>query len=346
MDKTVFGGLLARRPLIIITIVFSSFLFSGLYYSFQHKLHDFGHLIYIGNRPITETRCINEITVNKSNISAYAVCRSQLSQPLVCPKLYEGRINVTASPDVVGWIPAVTNDWGNTLSPYWQARGVAFLWGSSFALDRWDTSSWIRFLPVWLPPVASNSCVKAYPELLLRMCKDPGPDCNMLYAHKCVGAWNYIRNQIQQETRAALELWAHLNNRKLPVFNRYEMVVFDHCERNTMIHHYEYGPVGFSALQCIPKIVKTVYRVYAKDRTNFYCDAIRTAHANYLRQTRPDISVIHFPGDIWEDFAKLVYAPYVLVMYAGSSFALWSTLANVGHVWIPPVYGGMTPDVG
>ncbi|CAF5077217.1 unnamed protein product, partial [Rotaria sp. Silwood1] len=30
----------------------------------------------------------------------------------------------------------------------------------------------------------------------------------MYYAHGCVGAWNHIRNQIQQETRAAMELWA------------------------------------------------------------------------------------------------------------------------------------------
>ncbi|CAF1561881.1 unnamed protein product [Didymodactylos carnosus] len=124
------------------------------------------------------------------------------------------------------------------------------------------------------------------------------------------------------------------------------MVVFDRCSRDTILDHDEFGQLAFSAFRCVPEAVTILYQVYAKARTTSLCDALRRAQITYLSRVRPDIVVIPSPGNLWQDFAKLVYAPYVLVIYAGSSFALWSTLANVGEVWMPPLYGGMTPDVG
>ncbi|CAF5130687.1 unnamed protein product, partial [Rotaria sp. Silwood1] len=59
---------------------------------------------------------------------------------------------MTTNPDIVRWDSFVYNDWGNALSPYWQARGVAFLWGSSFSLTRWNTPAWIGYLPISVEP--------------------------------------------------------------------------------------------------------------------------------------------------------------------------------------------------
>ena len=149
-----------------------------------------------------------------------------------------------------------------------------------------------------------------------------------------------------KNTRSAMEHWARINNKTIPFFNSSEMVVYDRCSSGTILGHGEHGPLAFSAFQYIPKTVKILYQVYAAERNTSFCDAIRQAQITYLHRIRPDIIVIPLTGNIWQDFAKLVYAPNVLVMSAGSSFALWSTLANVGQVWIPPLYGGMTPDVG
>ncbi|CAF1281658.1 unnamed protein product [Rotaria sp. Silwood1] len=178
------------------------------------------------------------------------------------------------------------------------------------------------------------------------MCNDPGPDCYMEYAHKCVGAWNYIRNQILEDTRSALARWAQLNNETIPSFTPSEMVMYDRCSEGNTLRHPEYGPVAFSTFKCIPKTVTVLYHVYDEAQTTFFCDALRREQTKYLKSIRPDITVIQSRGSAWQDFAKLVYAPYVLIISAGSTFALWATLANVGHVWIPPLYGGMTPDVG
>ncbi|CAF5047904.1 unnamed protein product [Rotaria sp. Silwood1] len=354
MRRIIFGGRFgnrfarrfARRLLIIIMVVLSPFFLLRLYNSPQHNLLGFRNLIFIGRRPQSHLRCVNEIPVIQSNLSAYAVCKSQISKPLVCNRLSEGRIHVSTNPEKVDWIPFVSNNWGNSLSPYWQARGAAFLMGSPFSFSGWNTPTWIGFLPVSVAPVSSNSCVKAYPELFRRMCDDPGPECDMVYAHKCVGAWNYIRNQILQETRSALERWAQLNNETKPIFNSSDMVMYDRCSEDNTLYHPEYAPIGFSAFKCIPKTVTVLYHVYDEAQTTLFCDALRKEQTKYLKAIRPDIAVIPSRGSAWKDFAKLVYAPYVLVISTGSTFALWATLANVGHVWIPPLYGGMTPDVG
>lgn len=287
----------------------------------------------------------NDYFMIKMNLSKYAVCKSKLTESLICNKVNEGRIYVSSTQDKVQWSNFASNNWGNTLSPYWQARGVAFLLGSSFQCDKWHTNTWMQFLPISRMPVFTNSCVKAYPELFDSMCYNSEPDCNMVYAHKCIGAWNHIRDEIQLDTRSAIEQWAKRNNRTIPYFNRTQMVMYDRCSNDTILDHPEHGPVAYTAFRYIPKTVKKLYQVYNNIRNNSLCKALRQAQRTYLKRLRPDITVISSSDDLWSDFTKLVYASYVLIMSAGSSFSLWSTLANAGHVWAP-LYGGMTPNLG
>ncbi|CAF2980250.1 unnamed protein product [Rotaria sp. Silwood2] len=346
MNKTIFKGQVTCELLIITIAVLNVFFLLRSYDLPQYNLRDHHRLIYTDNHFQIHEQRINEIFIFQSNLSVYAVCKSQISEPLECNRLSKGRIFIVKNPERIGWIPFVSNNWGNTLSSYWQARGAAFLFGSPFSFSGWNTPTWISYLPVSVASINSSSCVKAYPELFRRLCNNSGPYCDMEYAHKCVGAWNYIRNQILQETRSALERWARLNYETIPIFNRSEMVTYDRCSEDTILDHSEYGPVGFSVFKYIPKTVTVLYYVYDARRTTFFCDILRREQTKYLKSIRPDIIIIKSSGSIWQDFAKLVYAPYVLVTYAGSSFALWATLANIGHVWIPPLYGGMTPDVG
>jgi hypothetical protein len=114
------------------------------------------------------------------------------------------------------------------------------------------------------------------------------------------------------------------------------MVLYDCCSPDTILDHSEHRPLSHSGFQYVPNAVTKIYQVYASARTTPLCDAIRQSQITYLRRIRFDIVVIPSPSSLWEDFAKLVYAPYVLIISTGSSFALWSTLANVDHVWIPP----------
>jgi hypothetical protein len=352
MDKTLVQLLFERRSLLITTFAICLLIFVSQYALLKRNQYDYLSHSELFKSFLKKIRFINDTSLKKFNLSTYAVCKSQLSEPLICNKLGEGRISVFNKQNLVNWGVFVSDNWGNSLSPYWQARGAAFLMGNSFACGSWNTAAWMKFLPisvsvsVSVASLSSNSCINAYPELFRLMCIDCGPNCNMVYAHKCVGAWNHIRDQIQQNTRSAIEQWAVINNKTIPFFNTSEMVMFDRCSKGTVLDHPEHGPLAYSAFLHVPKTVKILYQVYAEASRTSLCNALRQAQISYLKRVRPDITVIHSPGSIWEDFAKLVYAPYVLIISAGSSFALWSTLANVGHVWTPPLYGGMTPDVG
>ncbi|CAF1058746.1 unnamed protein product [Didymodactylos carnosus] len=234
----------------------------------------------------------NAVVQASSNIDGATAVKSLTTQS----ELHNPPIQFPCGAAVeIQWGVYVSDNWGNTLSPYWQARGAAFLLGSSFASGQWNAHSWMDFLPVSAAPLSSGSCVKAYPELFRRMCNDPGSDCNMVYAHKCVGAWNHIRDQIQQNTRSAMEYWAVVNNQSLPVFNTSEMVVYDRCSVDTILDHDEHGQLAYSALRCIPEAVTVLYQVYAKARTTALCDALRRAQITYLSRVRPDIVVIPSP---------------------------------------------------
>ena len=346
MNKTNCRLFFQRRPLVIIILATCLLVYISLYYLLINKQYDYLYPTHFLHSMLSKIGFFNDVDINKLLLSKYAVCKSQLSKPLVCNKLSEGRIYVSNENNLINWGVFASNNWGNTLSPYWQARGAAFLMGSSFTCN-WGTNTWMKFLPgPTTPPSSNSSCVKTYPELFYRMCNDSGPDCNMVYAHKCAGAWNYIQDVVQKNTRSAMERWAAINNQTIPFFTTSEIVVYDRCERGTILGHDEHGPIGYSAFQYIPRTVTIVRQVYAAARNTSFCNALRQSQIAYLHRIRPDITVIPSPGSIWEDFAKLVYAPHVLVMSAGSSFSLWSTLANIGHVWTPPLYGGMTPYVG
>jgi hypothetical protein len=74
------------------------------------------------------------------------------------------------------------------------------------------------------------------------------------------------------------------------------------------------------------------------------CVDIRAARIERIKQLLPEAEIELSAGTRAEDCAKLALAPNVFVTSQGSSFALWSTLANTGRVWMPRLYGEMAPD--
>ena len=71
------------------------------------------------------------------------------------------------------------------------------------------------------------------------------------------------------------------------------------------------------------------------------CPQLHHIRNDYLRQRNPQISVVSLDNDdpMWVDFARLVYAPNVLIPSTGSSWVLWSVLANNGTVKLVPPLG-------
>jgi len=240
------------------------------------------------------------------------------------------------------------------LSPYWLARSVA-----KMLLYRFRTTaavgddSWMRFLPTDIaPPEGSNGCPNINnKEAFRRMCDHQRIECDtLLYAHKCSG-WELALPEMSGDTQQALAEHANTARMKLLTspssWRDSDMVLWDRCAHNTVCAHSEHAPIAFSGLEFIPSSIKRLFYVYANDsfQQSGICQQIQNARIEYLKQIRSDVQIILDPGDIEEDFAKLVFSPNVIVVSAGSSFALWSTLANTGNVWMPAPYGGNTPYV-
>lgn len=63
------------------------------------------------------------------------------------------------------------------------------------------------------------------------------------------------------------------------------------------------------------------------------CDEIISESVQYIKRRNPKVNVTMLErSSRFVDFGRLVFAPNVLVTGVGSSWALWSTLANTNHV--------------
>ncbi len=270
-------------------------------------------------------------------------CEAVQADDFTCPRLQQGRIHQHHESKELTWVPFVSERWGNVLSPYWQARGAAHLSGYNFSCQAFGRHTWMEHLPTSVradPQVCPNR------EAFAMMCHDPGPKCDsMEYAHKCVGAWNHIVPALARDTRRALELAA--DGVQLATWSDSDLVVYDRCASDTVGSHDEHAPVGFSAYKLVPQWVQRIFYVFDNvTRKEPQCNQIREARIAYIQRLLPHAHIHLSAGTRQEDFTKLVFAPNVFVAAQGSSFALWATLANIGQVWMPILYGGMAPYIG
>jgi hypothetical protein len=97
--------------------------------------------------------------------------------------------------------------WGNELSRYWQARGMARLGGLSFVAVGDFTHAWLRYLPLYVPApaVSPDSCDEF--DAACAACGD------WKYSHKCLGGWTVVGDEVVADTRAALVRYAAVRRR-------------------------------------------------------------------------------------------------------------------------------------
>ena len=242
------------------------------------------------------------------------------------------------------WTPSTSSRWGNALSPYWQARALAHLAGYGFDAYVGFEQSWLVHLPKKLAP---SSCPDvAQFTAACNSCDGESYE----YAHRCNGAWVYIRPLIQQDTLAAFTAWAKAEQHSLPVFSPQDVAIQIRCAKDTILEHPEYGPVAFSFYKHIKPTTSTIYVVTDKAVTYPVCIRLLDALHSFLESTYPSIPIKFVGGTREEDFARLLFAP-TLFKDSQSSFGLWAGLANKGEVYSVPMLpeftnNQTTPDLG
>lgn len=156
------------------------------------------------------------------------------------------------------------------------------------------------------------------------------------YAHRCLGAWTWIRPTIINDTQAAFAAWASDKGFTLPQFQPGDVVIQSRCSPDTILRHPEYGPVAFSYYSHISASATTIIIVTDLNERTQLCADIHAAQVRWLQERYPSAQVRVEGGSMHQDFAKLLLAP-ALFRDAQSSFGLWAALANRGEVWSVPL---------
>lgn len=251
----------------------------------------------------------------------------------------------------------------------WMARAIAELLGIAYRGSHWGkaTGTWIERLPTAAtanPAAANRSAL----DLACSRCAWLTEQDLWRDAHECfIGGWMAILPTIRRETRAALVAFADASSTPIPVLGSAtalsplgvpgsntgkppprecssHWLLYDRCE---LCHHKAHGPNQFSLYDAIPESEAACVYYVADDGlgahpnahlppTNVSCGWWQQQRNAHILSIRPQSRIIALRrGEKFEDFAQLVFAPNVIVGWAGSSWALWSAIAaNTGTVVI------------
>lgn len=109
-------------------------------------------------------------------------------------------------------------------------------------------------------------------------------------------------------------------NQVMKVFDSNDWLIYDRC------NIFGHGEHGFGSIETYDAIPATgsfrVYSLanYARGEDNGLCPELHVLRDEYIKARNPNVRIITLPtSDMWIDFARLVYAPNVLIPSSGSS---------------------------
>lgn len=224
-----------------------------------------------------------------------------------------------------------SKNWGNSLSPYWAARAMAELGGYRYEGPAFGRGSWMEFLPTVAEARAPQK--ETFDQVCSR-CKA------YIYFNKgeCSEGWSHIAPAIREDTQNALLK----HSKRAPqhevdaIFNFFgpdDWLINNRC---CIFAHIEFAPGVLQTYDVIPTEGSfNVYITKGRDEDPFrFCSILIQESIDYIRQRNPLVNVtILDRSSLYVDFARLVFAPNVLVAGMGSSWSLWSAvLANSNNV--------------
>lgn len=267
-------------------------------------------------------------------------------------------------------------NWGNDLSVYWQARGIAHLAGIEFGLPGWpkvhfDHNSFLQYLPLHHQPIPALTNRRAL-EVADAACPHECHECYdpkwfQRYPHECTGAWTYIRPEIQMDTQAALDKVFNENAIVPPKFLPGDVVLHLRLEFEHPQQAWPGRSVFANHLPSRTKRIRIVHQPYKDEHFRAWEPSTINGgiHQNYSVEQQHNISILlrgykEMLSDVCggctviaetdsqlADFAKIARAP--VVFGTGSTYGFWAAVSNkVGKVYMTPDYfaGGRKPDLG
>jgi hypothetical protein len=245
-------------------------------------------------------------------------------------------------------------EWGNFLTVYWNARGIAKLAGVCFEnllSPGGEIKWWFKYLPQHVcPPERIDDLFdrrKLKTSLLhARALAKTCGRCRSTwrYPHECRGPWSFMLAEAQQETQQALRRWASENGLPLPAVKPNTAVIYLRCTSSKgplgdafILGHPSYGPPAFSLYENIASASEIVITSSSYALSGI-CLTIRKALLQRLHVLTHKEIVIReqYDGSIFFDFATLVFAPMLFTDI--STFALVAGMANNSSVYSTPFW--------
>ncbi|CAB9523613.1 expressed unknown protein [Seminavis robusta] len=262
------------------------------------------------------------------------------------------------------WWFIVTGNFGNDLSRYYSWRILAELGGYKFDLATPIMSYHDSFL-VYLPTHAQAK--KPKQRVLQKfLCVCPQ---DISFVHECDYGVPDIIPTIRGEVRIALQEYADAkfktkrldnphgwgNERKLfwnffsgdsrqeskrqilgQFYDKDDWLIYDRCQ---ILDHVLHGFGTLSVYDEIPSNGSfTIYSLSGrKEGLGYLCDELHEIRNDYIRSRNPNVTILELQESNRNvDFGRLANAPNLLLPSAGSTWALYAALANVGGVVMVP----------
>lgn len=233
----------------------------------------------------------------------------------------------------------VSGDFGNNLSKYWVARFFAEKGGYHYAalMGFWGMDSFLQYLPKVSMAHRNKRDQEAFQRVL---CTCPP---SLRDIHECNYGTAEIFETIRHDTRKALKKYANRRYRK-PSDNRTQLLgeffgpndwfIYDRC---VILGHSSHGFATLPIYDALP--TEGSYTIYTtsgrkENMGGMLCDELHKIRDEHILKRNPNVTIrtIDQSADRSIDFGRLVFAPNLLVPSAGSSWALWASLANPGRV--------------
>eukprot|EP00571_Detonula_confervacea_P001410 CAMPEP_0172323894 /NCGR_PEP_ID=MMETSP1058-20130122/49845_1 /TAXON_ID=83371 /ORGANISM="Detonula confervacea, Strain CCMP 353" /LENGTH=274 /DNA_ID=CAMNT_0013040011 /DNA_START=402 /DNA_END=1226 /DNA_ORIENTATION=- len=217
---------------------------------------------------------------------------------------------------------------------------MAELGGYQYEGERFGHGTWMEFLPTTAPVRVSR---KEEFDNVCRNCES----FKFFHEGSCWHGWGSIAPTVKIDTRHAL--LKHSNRAKKEenhaIFNFFQpddWLIYNRC---CVFCHAMYAPGVLRTYDSIP--INGDFRVFImtgrKEDPFDLCNELIAESVEYIQKRNPKANVtILETGTLYVDFARLVFAPNVLVAGVGSSWVLWSALlANNNTVVSLPASFGM-----
>lgn len=220
-----------------------------------------------------------------------------------------------------------TNNWGNSLSPYWVARSIALLSGLAFRGGLYG-SQWMSKLPQFVDKNPARVNLREIHKLCSNNCtlvREGERFFHLEFGHECTNGWTQIIDIIQTDTQKALKSYSEKFK------NTDEWLIYDRPFSNHRLQGYADESMS-DVIPCHARV--TMLRCSISDAN--VCRFVQKKRILQMKKRCPNM-LVHEKNmsSREEDFARIVFTPNLVIGTAGSTWALWASLANSGNVYLP-----------